>query len=216
MLAGVRGYRDVNPDVVKELILSRERARGSYDHLLRTNLPERSPLQLRELAGLVHHESTAIADQIRRRCMSLGENFNIHGTLSWPPLVDVHLAELTAHDYDVLHVVSVDVPFAVALERSRYRRWAARTAPSHPDGCRFIPEQVVARCHDLGGNICDRYARGLCDGAANVSDGFNATCGTELLPSVRRVTPPASAASGSKGSRLRSPGQKKPGPRGAG
>lgn len=78
------GYRSPDADVVKDHLIEQALSDGDYAELLGTELAEGAPLAPRELTALVHDESTALIDQIRRLCLDRGENVLIEGTLRWP------------------------------------------------------------------------------------------------------------------------------------
>lgn len=78
------GYRSLDADVVKDHLIEQALSDGDYAELLGTELAEGAPLAPRELTALVHDESTALIDQIRRLCLDRGENVLIEGTLWWP------------------------------------------------------------------------------------------------------------------------------------
>ena len=118
-----------------------------------------------ELAGLVHEESVQIANEIRRRAMSHGENVVISGTLAWHEMIGVHLGEVAMHGYDELQIVLVDVPREVARERSLERWWVERNDPNTDLGGRYVPDAVIDNCY-LGGpatsaTVCMRNAAEL-------------------------------------------------------
>ncbi|GAA1134813.1 zeta toxin family protein [Nocardioides aquiterrae] len=156
-------YRRIDPDVIKDLLLDRAIKDGLYEPLLQKRLSDGLPIMPRELSGLVHEESTRLAREIRRRCMRKGENVVVEGTLSWPDMIDVHLRELTEAGYDALHVVSVEVPKAVAAERVMDRWWAGRNDLADSLGGRFVPIAVIDGCWDEDGDPsrCDLNAREL-------------------------------------------------------
>ena len=110
------GWRILDADIVKDLILRHELRQGTYRPHLAHLLPDGHPLLPRELAALVHHESVQIITGIRHRCLGAGENIVIDGTLAWPPYALELLTELAAHDYQ--HVSIVDVEVAAALPSS--------------------------------------------------------------------------------------------------
>lgn len=65
-----------------------------FDSLLLSTLPDGCPIAPRELAALMHHESAATWDTLRRNCIARGEPRRIEGTLTWLPLDAQLLNEL--------------------------------------------------------------------------------------------------------------------------
>lgn len=87
-------YRHVDADVIKDALLDHAVATGLYADLLGRRLADDKPVAPRELAALVHNESTQISDTVRRHVLTSGEPIVIEGTLTWPGLVDTLLTEL--------------------------------------------------------------------------------------------------------------------------
>ncbi|WAM19527.1 hypothetical protein [Rhodococcus sp. JS3073] len=66
------GYRSLDADVAKDHLIEQALRDGDYAEILGTELADGAPLAPRELAALVHDESTALIDQIRRDCRNFG------------------------------------------------------------------------------------------------------------------------------------------------
>ena len=155
-------WRVIDPDRVKVLLIRKALDDGDYEELLRINLADGRPVMPLELSGLVHEESVQIAREIRRRCMQLGENVIIEGTLSWKPMIDVHLEELVAHGYDRLEILSLAVPRDVALERALTRWWSDRCDLETELGGRFVPRETIDGCYtEQNEGLCERNAAEL-------------------------------------------------------
>lgn len=99
------GFRVLDSDIVKHQLIEQAVRDGIYDDILATPLADGHPVAPRELAALVHHESTQPIDQIRRICTSRRENIVIEGTLSWKGLPSRLAAELTEADYRSIEVI---------------------------------------------------------------------------------------------------------------
>ena len=80
----LEGFRQLDADVVKDFLIEHALEDGIYDDILSTILPDGATLAPREIASLVHEESTRLIDQIRELCVERRENVIIEGTLSWP------------------------------------------------------------------------------------------------------------------------------------
>lgn len=78
-LAGNR-WRVLDSDRIKDHLIRDGLDRGVYDDLLDTVLPDGRRLRPRELATLVHRESTQILDTVQQHCIEMGENIVIEGT----------------------------------------------------------------------------------------------------------------------------------------
>lgn len=155
-------YRRLDADDVKDHLLDDALATGLFDDLLSRTLADGRPIAPRELAALVHHESTQIWDALWRQCIGRGEQVIIEGTLSWPPLGEMLLSELRAAGYTAVRVIAVDVPESVAQERAISRWWPVRTANTDPLGGRFTPPDVVASAYLPDGScICTANATAL-------------------------------------------------------
>ena len=76
-------YRILDADIVKDYLIDRAISDGIYNHLLSQRLADGHCISPRELAPLVHRESTALIDQMRQICVGRGENVVIEGTLTW-------------------------------------------------------------------------------------------------------------------------------------
>ncbi|MGV9747951.1 zeta toxin family protein [Rhodococcus zopfii] len=111
-IADLQDYRRLDADEVKDHLIRQAVTDGIYGDLLERPLADGHPIAPRELAALVHHESTALIDQIRRICTDRQENVLIEGTLRWPDHGQHLLAELAAADYTSVRVIGVEVPRA--------------------------------------------------------------------------------------------------------
>lgn len=140
-------YRRLDADNMKDHLLNDALETGLFDDVLSRTLADGHPIAPRELAALVHHESTQIWDGLRRHCIGHGEQIIIEGTLSWPPLGARLLRELRAGGYTTIRVIAVDVPESTAQQRAINRWWAVRNANTDPLGGRFIAPDVIASAY---------------------------------------------------------------------
>ncbi|HEY5881224.1 MAG TPA: AAA family ATPase [Nakamurella sp.] len=116
-LAGA-GWRILDADIMKDLILQEEFRTGNYQAHLARILPDGHPLMPRELAALVHQESVEMITTVRNRSQRLGENLLIEGTLAWAPYAVQLLTELAAEDHRQVAIIDVEVSETLALERT--------------------------------------------------------------------------------------------------
>lgn len=158
-IADLQEYRRLDADIVKDYLIRQAVDDGIYGDLLEHALGDGHPIAPRELAALVHHESTALIDQIRRICTDRQENVLIEGTLRWPDHGRRLLAELAAADYTSVRVIGVEVPRALAHEQAVQRWWTVR-------------EQWIRGGDDLGG----RYTPPAAIDSCYIGDGLRSIC----------------------------------------
>ncbi|WP_083954803.1 MULTISPECIES: zeta toxin family protein [unclassified Rhodococcus (in: high G+C Gram-positive bacteria)] len=165
-LAG-QGWRVVDADRVKDYLLRDALDQGFYDDLLDQVLADGHRLMPRELATLVHTESTVIVDAITERCLGIGENVVLEGTFSWPGLGRRLLAELAEADYQKLTILDVEAPVDITKARALGRWWRGReTALRGGDdfGGRFTPAFVIDALYSGAvSTVCARNARAAFD-----------------------------------------------------
>jgi hypothetical protein len=156
-------YRYLDADIVKDELLRRAIADGHYADLLSTTLADAHPIAPRELAALVHAESTEVIDDVREVCLQRRENVVIEGTLQWGPQGGILMAQLSARDYTDVRIVDVEVPASIAHEQAVRRWWEGRIRGiSGQDrmGGRFTPPAAVARLYEQGSvSRCAAHAR---------------------------------------------------------
>ncbi|MBW9110643.1 zeta toxin family protein [Microbacterium ureisolvens] len=136
-------FRNIDADVVKDMLIERALHDGIFNDLLSRRLADGRPVRPRELAGLVHHESTAITHNLTQLCARRGENILVQGTLAWDQQPRVLLNMLEESEYASLTIVDVEVNLALALERALDRWWLGRVDASDPMGGRFTPSHVI-------------------------------------------------------------------------
>ena len=164
-LAG--GYRRIDPDKIKDVLLAELDSAGLIDVRRDYVLADGLPVSPGELAGWVHNASTAVADLVREASLQLGESFVMEGTLSWPPLTESHVDELAIHGYEQLTVLDVEVPLSVADEQSKQRWWAERHGGRMTHGValggRFISESTLSQYYSGEAHVscCAANARKL-------------------------------------------------------
>ncbi|MCU1420795.1 MAG: putative zeta toxin protein [Microbacteriaceae bacterium] len=137
------GFRDIDPDRIKTLLLRDALNDGTFDDLLRRRLADGRAVRPMELASLVHRESTIIAHNVAEISMHQGDNVIIQGTLGWDEQPQRLLDVLDLHEYADLTILDVEVDQATALERVLERWWVGRNNPADPLGGRFVPSDVV-------------------------------------------------------------------------
>ncbi|MCU6479037.1 zeta toxin family protein [Arthrobacter sp. A2-55] len=140
------GYRLIDPDIAKDLLLRDAEAHGMLDYRLGPTLPDGGPIKIRELAAHVHSASNRVGDLVRHISMAAGENIIIDGTLRWEPLCTQYITELFDRGYAGLDVVDVELPLERALQRARDRWWDGRQ--QYVEGGRFLPEDAIRACYD--------------------------------------------------------------------
>lgn len=144
-------WRRIDADRVKELLLGFDVLRPSpepaYIDLLSTALPDGGTVMPMELAGLVHHESTRIADEIAARCRLDGENLVIEGTLGWDRQASILAEQFALSGYESIRVALVEHEQDVVTEQAMTRWWSGRTA-GYPGG-RFTPTAAITSLYDL-------------------------------------------------------------------
>lgn len=136
------GYRRIDPDEIKDVLLDEADRRGLLGYRRRLSLPDEGGyVHQRELSSQVHYYSTVVADLMRLTALSRGENVIIDGSLSWAPLAQQYVGELLEAGYQSATVISVEAPEEIVVMRARERWWTDRKR-GEPGG-RFVPEEVV-------------------------------------------------------------------------
>ncbi|WP_230620856.1 MULTISPECIES: zeta toxin family protein [Nocardiaceae] len=166
-LAG-QGWRVLDADVIKDYLLRDAVACGVYDDLLGRTLPDGHSVMPRELATLVHSESTMLLDAITEICLARGENIVLEGTFSWPGLGPRLLSDLASADYEKFTILDVEAPAEITRARALTRWWRGRLdAINGGDsfGGRFTPGFVIDALYSGGTEvtICARNARAAFD-----------------------------------------------------
>ncbi|GAA4741410.1 zeta toxin family protein [Gordonia alkaliphila] len=171
-------FRDIDPDEVKDSLLLQAMADGIYQDLFDLVLADDRPVAPRELAALVHRESTIVADELQRQCLSNGENVVIHGTLGWSGIAAQLMGRLVEADYAHLEIVDVQVDLSECRSRALRRWWERRGGPDVLGG-RFTPEAAIAELYVSDSEtVCTRHAREL----------FTLATSSEAFESVQLVT----------------------------
>lgn len=156
------GYRLIDADKVKELLLEKAFLEGDYEKILNSKLPDGREILLNELSTLVHSESVDLANTIIQRSVEDGVNVVIAGTMNWPELRNRYLNWLVARDYRRLTIVDVEVDCMTAKERASERWWQGRkqafdgsgsslggrfTPPDAID-CMYEPDSCASHCNE--------------------------------------------------------------------
>ncbi|MEN4397421.1 zeta toxin family protein [Mycolicibacterium conceptionense] len=141
------GYRRIDPDEIKNILLARLETAGLLNIRHRHVLADGRPISPGELAGWVHSASTRAADRVRDQSLHFGENFVMEGTLSWHELPTTYVDALASHDYEQLTVLDIEVPLTIAIEQAKKRWWNGRqskkTWHNIELGGRFISEAAI-------------------------------------------------------------------------
>lgn len=146
----LRGYRLIDPDDAKDMILDDAERHGLLGYRHDYTLPDGGPVGVRELASHVHGISTRTTNLVRQMALAAGENVIIDGTLSWERLPAQYIDELFMSRYEEVEVVDVETTRTNAIERARQRWWLGRASDSAMGG-RFVPDVVIDNCY--GGGI---------------------------------------------------------------
>lgn len=155
-------YRILDPDIIKDDLIEQALRDGIYDNLLSRTLDDGHTVAPRELAALVHRESTQLIDQIRRICIKQQENIVVEGTLTWKGLAPELVAEFTEGDYQSLEVMAIEADRATAHEQALYRWWSDRQQwvdGTDRLGGRFTPPAAIDTCYtDADLSVCAEHA----------------------------------------------------------
>jgi len=163
----LRGYRRIDPDDAKDIILDDAERHGLLNYRHNHTLPDGGPVGVRELASHVHSISTRTTNLVRQLALAAGENVIIDGTLSWEKLPEQYIDELYMSRYEEVEVVDVETTQADAIERARLRWWAGRQEHAAMGG-RFVPDAVIAHCYGASTeSICAANAMKLAQMAAD-------------------------------------------------
>ncbi|MBA4023869.1 MAG: zeta toxin protein [Gordonia sp.] len=158
-------YRELDADIVKDYLLEQAVDDGIFDDLLDKQLSDRRPIQPRELAALVHRESTQIVDLLRQECISRNENLIVHGTLTWAGAGADILSDLEHGEYRRFHILDVEVPESQAQAQALDRWWRVRAAGDDALGGRFTPPAAISAAFGPSESLCAANARALFDTA---------------------------------------------------
>ena len=165
-LAG-QGWRVLDADIIKDYLLRDAIEQGIYTDLLSIELADGHRLMPRELATLVHTESTTLLDIITEICLSRGENLVLEGTFSWPGLGPRLLTDLAYADYEKFTILDVEAPQHITRARALTRWWRGRQeALRRGDGFggRFTPGFVIDALYTGSSEtVCARNARAAFD-----------------------------------------------------
>lgn len=166
-LAG-QGWPVLDADVIKDYLLRDAVTCSVYDDLLDRVLSDGHPVMPRELATLVHSESTKLLDSITEICMARGENIVLEGTFSWPGLGPRLLRDLASADYEKFTILDVEAPAEITRARALTRWWRGRLdaiSGGDPLGGRFTPGFVIDALYsvDTEVTVCARNARAAFD-----------------------------------------------------
>jgi hypothetical protein len=166
-LAG-QGRRVLDADKLKDYLLHDAIAQDVYTDLLSIDLADGHRLMPRELATLVHAESTKLLDMITEICLSRGENLVLEGTFSWPGLGPRLLTDLAYAEYQKFTILDVEAPQHITRARALRRWWRGRQDALRGGdslGGRFTPGFVIDALYtgDTEETVCARNARAAFD-----------------------------------------------------
>lgn len=137
-------FRRIDPDHARDVLL---RELIAQDYLEPRPDAPGGTLSPREVSGIIQHQATQLADNLRKQCIGRGENFVQEGTLGWSGIVDWTLRELRYDgvEYTALTIIDVEAETATVNTRAR-GRWA-NDQQMHDLGGRFIhPKQLENAC----------------------------------------------------------------------
>lgn len=166
-LAG-QGWRVLDADKVKDHLLRDAIEQAIYTDLLNIDLADGHRLMPRELATLVHNESTKLLDTITEICLSRGENLVLEGTFSWPGLGPRLMRDLAYADYEKFTILDVEAPGHITRARALTRWWRGRQEALRGGdgfGGRFTPGFVIDALYAGSSveTVCARNARAAFD-----------------------------------------------------
>jgi hypothetical protein len=178
------GFRQIDADQIKDLLLRRSLEDGDYEAQLDQLLPDGHPVMPREISQLFHEEAWRVAHQVRRISLSRGENVVLQGTLAWRPFAEILVQDLSRADYETLTILTVEVDVNTAHERAMNRWWNARQDAlrgGDPLGGRYLNVKRIASSYwdPNGAAICTANARWTADYARHH---------TELLVDMREIS----------------------------
>lgn len=143
-------YRILDADIVKDYLIEAAVGDGIYDDLLAHELPDRHTIAPRELAALVHDESTNLINEIRKHCVEQRENIVVEGTLKWPDQGPDVFSQLADAYYSSVEVLGIEVDPDTAHRQALSRWWSGRTrwvAGTDTLGGRFTPPDAIDGCY---------------------------------------------------------------------
>lgn len=150
-------YRDIDPDVFKQICLTVAQREGILDDWLGRTMADGKPLYRGELSTLVHTYSTDLADGLERNCYRDGHSFIRQGTFSWEGLPSRYLNRLEdLGGYAGYQVMAVEIGRTQALAQADSRWWTDRTNGS--DDTRYLPPSAI---NDLYSSPDATYSRAL-------------------------------------------------------
>ncbi|WP_368681081.1 hypothetical protein [Rhodococcus opacus] len=166
-LAG-QGWQVLDADTIKDYLLRDAIEQGVYTDLLSIDLADGHRLMPRELATLVHAESTKLLDIVTEICLSRGENLVLEGTFSWPGLGPRLLTDLAYAEYEKFTILDVEAPQHITRARALTRWWRGRQEALRGGdgfGGRFTPGFVIDALYtgDSEETVCARNARAAFD-----------------------------------------------------
>lgn len=127
-------FLTINPDGIKEEMAKR----GMIPHV--------AGLTPMEASDLVHEESSYIAKQLALRATADGKNIIWDITMSSRLSTESRINDLRVAGYSRVEGIFVDIPIAVAIQRSdaRHREGHDDHTAGHGQGGRFVPAEVIA------------------------------------------------------------------------
>ncbi|GAA4470743.1 hypothetical protein GCM10023094_00280 [Rhodococcus olei] len=160
--ADLTGFRILDPDIVKDYLIERAMRDGVYDDILARPLGDGRTVAPRELAALVHHESTRLIDQIRRICITRRENIVVEGTLTWKGQAPKLVAEFTEGDYQSVEVIAVEAdrpsPTSRPCPAGGQAAGGGRTARTGSAAASPRRQRSTSATRDTAQSLCAQHA----------------------------------------------------------
>ncbi|MEU7222328.1 zeta toxin family protein [Streptomyces chrestomyceticus] len=166
-------WRQIDPDEMKDRLLQQALRDGSYERMVPENMGAPGErFYPRELAALVHEESSLLSKAAQAQAIAAGENVIVDGTLANGEKAH-RLAETLQQQGYRIHVVDVEAPEHVARERvvgrwqGPYEQIEARAEQgqdvSAELGGRWVPGEVLDPMYANGPDrtVCADNAQAL-------------------------------------------------------
>lgn len=151
-------HRNLDADIIKDLILHHELSAGNFDELLEIPLPGGRRLRPLELASLVHKESLRVMEVAQEIAIDRGEDLVIQGTLRWDGMPSQLSGAIARGAYDELTIINIELPLEQSLAQALSRWWADREDASNLLGGRFVPERFIRDLYSSRTCVCSANA----------------------------------------------------------
>jgi hypothetical protein len=178
-LAPGAAWREIDPDNFKDSLLRRAYTDGDYEKISPRHLHEdEGRAYLRELAALVHEESSSLAARARTEAIRMGENVVIDGTQKTYDKAKKLIDLLLGARYHVT-VVDVEVSLMTSLSRA-ITRWEKGYSAAESSylagrpfldnlGGRWVPRHCIVEIFpDTSLSVCQRVVGRLVMECSNI------------------------------------------------